>query len=507
MSDGTTAPPTHAGQPASAVDASGRWRFLLASNRGPIAYRRDDDGTLRRTHQRLGGLDSGLADLSASADALWVCSSMTDSDRAAARSSPDGRLDLQGPGDQRIRMLDIEAITFSRAHDAVANSVLWNVHHLLCDPARSPLFGARFRHEWAAFVDYNHAFADALAEDAAPDARVISCDYHLTLTPQLLRERRPDLRIAHVSHTPWAPPDYFRMLPDDVAVAVLEGMLAADHVAFLAPRWARAFVDCCANVLGASVDEDARNVEYAGRRTAIGVHPLGVDAEELRERGRQSDVRARMTWLRGMVGGRRLVVRVDRAELSHNTVRGLAAYREFLRNHPEWHGRVVHLAIAYPSNRDLPEYHEYTAQLQRIAKKIMDEFGSPDWDPLVLTVEDDFARSLAAYRMADVALVTPVRDGMSLVAKEIPVLSDEGCALVLSREAGAAAELGGDAFVVNPYDVESTAQALHDALAMPLEERSKSSAALAGIASAHPPAQWLRELLACLPGAQDGPTV
>src|SRR4029453_18188479 len=162
------------------------------------------------------------------------------------------------------------------------------------------------------------------------------------------------------------------------------------------------------------------------------------------------DVAARYASLRQWAGDRKIVLRIDRTALSKNMVRGLLSSREFLRTHPEWHERVTHLAFAYPSRHDLPEYREYTASVQRHARQITDEFGTEDWDPLVLQVNDDYARSLAAYQLADVLLVNPIRDGMNLVAKEGPLLSERGCALVLSREAGAAATLARDALGVNP---------------------------------------------------------
>ena len=194
---------------------------------------------------------------------------------------------------------------------------------------------------------------------------------------------------------------------------------------------------------------------------------------------------------------RKLIVRIDRTELSKNIVRGLAAYRELLLAHPEWRGRVMHLAFAYPSRHDLPEYREYTASVQRVASEISAEFGTEDWDPLILQVDDDYARSLAAYRLADVLLVNPIRDGMNLVAKEGPILSERGCALVLSREAGAAAELSA-ALMVNPYDITQTAEALHEALTMNDSERKRRAASLAQQAAALPPAQWFADQLEAL---------
>ncbi len=342
-------------------------------------------------------------------------------------------------------MLDLPPTVFQRAYNAVANSTLWFVHHMLYDTPDQPSFGPWFERDWADFRTYNEVFAVALAEAARPDGgqvRAVIQDYHLCLAPRMLASRAPDIHIAHFSHTPWAPPDYYRMLPSAVGREVLAGILGADHAGFLCRRWADAFLDCCEAFLDCEVDRGRDQVRYAGRVTSVGVHPLGVDTGQLRERAREQDVQARIDALRARTAGRKLIVRVDRTELSKNIVRGLEAYRELLRSHPEWHGRVTKLAFAYPSRTDLAEYREYAAAVQRLARQIEDEFAEPGWDPLILQVNDDYARSLAALRMADVLLVNPIRDGMNLVAKEGPVLSEGGCVVVLSTEAGAAAELG-----------------------------------------------------------------
>ena len=358
-------------------------------------------------------------------------------------------------------MLDIPADMFDAAYNGIANSVLWFVHHLLFDTPNQPRFGVEFRRDWAAYVAYNEAFAGALADEYATGTRVLIQDYHLALAPRLLRDRHPGARIAHFEHTPWAPPDYYRLLPDDVAAAILDGMLGADHAGFLAERWAAAFLDCCEAVLGAEVSRGAGGtgqVTYRGRVTGVAVHPLGVDGEALRARAQEADVRAAADVIVGVAEGRQLIVRVDRTELSKNIVRGLAAYRELLAARPEWHGRVVHLAFAYPSRSGLAEYRDYTARVHELAGEINAEFGTPDWEPLILEVKDDYPRSLAACGLADVLLVNPIRDGMNLVAEEGPILSERGCALVLSREAGAAELIGGEALLVNPYDVSATAE-------------------------------------------------
>jgi trehalose 6-phosphate synthase len=444
------------------------------------------------------GLMSGLAAVAADGGALWLCAALSEADRAVARQSarPPSM-----PGEVPVRMLDIPADMFAAAYNGIANSVLWFVHHMLFDTPNQPHFDSAFRADWAAYAAYNEAFAAALAQDCAPGTRVLIQDYHLSLAPRLLRDRRPAARIAHFEHTPWAPPDYYQMLPDDVAAAILDGILGADHAGFLAERWADAFLDCCATVLGAQVSRSGAGtgrVSYRGRVTQVAVHPLGVDAEELRARARAADVREHARRLAQLAGGRQLIVRVDRTEPSKNIVRGLAAYRELLATRPEWHGRVTHLAFAYPSRSDLPEYQAYTARVAQLAAEIRAEFGTPDWEPLILEVRDDYPRSLAACGVADVLLVNPVRDGMNLVAEEGPILSERGCALVLSREAGAAALVGETALIVNPYDVSATAGALHAGLVMPAAERQRRSATIAGAAAARAPRRWLAEQVEAL---------
>jgi trehalose 6-phosphate synthase len=478
----------------------------VASNRGPVAFSRDDGHlTVRRGG---GGVVSGLSSVASQEDLLWVCAALSDADRSAARQAPDGLLGLDGsPGGSAVRMLDIPAATFNRAYNTVANSVLWFIHHMLYDTPNQPQFGHGFRRDWEAYREYNIAFAQALAGapdpgraggHGTPPPSALIQDYHLTLAPRMLAELRPGVRIAHFSHTPWAPVDYFRLLPDAIAAEVLEGILGADHAGFLSQRWADAFIDCCEAVLAAEVDRDRRLVHYQGHTTGIGVHPLGVDAPELTSRGAEPDVEARMATLREQVGDRKLIVRVDRTELSKNIVRGLAAYRELLLTHPEWQGKVMMLALAYPSRHDLPEYREYAASVQRLATAIDDEFGTPDWSPVLLRANDDYPRSLAGYRLADVLLVNPIRDGMNLVAKEGPILSDHGCVLVLSREAGAADELGAHALMVNPFDVTGTAAALHEALLMPQAERMLRCRSLAQAAGAFAPTDWFASQLDAL---------
>jgi len=475
----------------------GRSELVVASNRGPLSLATGEDG--REIARRGGGgLVSAMSSAMASVACVWVCCALNDQERAVARRAPSGHLSALDidTGELDVRMLPLDATTFRRAYNGIANSTLWFVNHLLYDNPSQPVFDAAWRRQWEAYEEYNRAFAAALAEEAAENATVVVQDYHLVRAPRMLRELRPDLRIGHFTHTPWAPPECYRMLPDDVAGDVLAGILGADHAGFHSDRWADAFLECCADVLGARVE--GRTVSYRDHQTEVAVHALGVDAKELRERASRADVGNRITQLRQLAGNRRIITRIDRTELSKNIVRGLLAYRELLRTRPEWRDRVVHVAYAYPSRHDLPEYREYTAAVQRLAREVDDEFATEDWNPVLLGVTDDYPGSLAAFRLAEVLVVNPIRDGMNLVAKEGPVISEPGCALVLSREAGAADSLAADALMVNPYDVSQTAAAIHEALSMPAGDRKARCERLAAAGTALPPAAWFADQLAAI---------
>src|SRR5882757_75527 len=466
--------------------------LIVASNRGPLSIVAVDDGD-DEVRRGGGGLVSGMqAALSATPDAVWICAALNDRERGMARRATSGRLSEVPAvadalaGDFDVRMLPIDALTFRQSYNGIANSTLWFALHMLYEPARSPVFDQAWRRQWASYVRYNRAFAEAIAAEAADGATVMVQDYHLLLAPRMLRELRPDVRIGHFTHTPWVPPEYFRMLPDDVVRDLLDGLLGAHLIGFHTDRWARHFADCCTELLGRA----------PGSR--LEVFPLSTDADELHERAHERDVNRAVRGLRDTVGDRKVIGRVDRTELSKNVLRGLLAYRELLRTRPEWHDRVVHVVYNYPSREDLPEYREYTAAVERLAREIDDEFSTDDWTPLVLEIADDYPGSLATMRRSDVIFVNSVRDGMNLVVLEAIVVSERDPAVVLSRDAGAAETLGEDALLVNPFDVSETAAALHPALAMPEDERLARAQRLRKKAVALPPAPWFRAQLDAL---------
>lgn len=467
--------------------------MLIASNRGPVSFRRATDGSIVCARGG-GGLVSAMAGLAEDGDAIWVCAALSDVDREIADASPDGRLDLAGyPESGAVEMLAIDPATLDAAYNGIANTTLWFVHHEMLD---APLvIDERWRADWLSYVEYNRQFASAVARAGADGARVLVQDYHLGLLPAMLRAERPDLRIAHFTHTPWASPLAFAALPPDAATDLLVGMLGADSLGFHSVRWAREFVDCCTDVLGVGAVDG--HIDYDGRRTTVQVHPLGVDAAPLLARAGEPDVVARRHDIDVEIGGRQAVVRVDRTEPSKNIARGIEGFRELLVRHPELRERVVHVALAYPSRQDVPAYRRYTELVESLASAVNDEFGSATWTPVLLSVHDDFAQSLATLQAGDVVLVNPVRDGMNLVAKESVLLNDNAV-IVLSTQAGAADQMAEGAVMIDPFDVSATADALYAALTMDPAKRQRRHDALLEAATTLTPKDWLHAQLSSL---------
>jgi len=464
---------------------TGRAPLLVASNRGPLTVVAVEDGDdeIRRGG---GGLVSGIQTaLAATPDAVWVCAAMNERERALARQAANGRIsDLPQfadamRGDFDVRLLPIDAQTFRNAYNGVANSTMWFVLHQLFELTTQPSFDGSWRRQWASYVRYNQAFADALAAEAAPGAAVMVQDYHLFLVPKMLHDLRPDVRISHFTHTPWVSPDYFMTLPDDVAYAVVDGMLGADVLGFHTQRWANLFRDTARTLAGR---------EPSGVR----VFPLGTDADAMLKLGGRRNVDSELRVLDDVASGRQVIGRVDRTEPSKNVWRGLLSYRELLRTHGEWRNKVVHVVYNNPSREDLPAYREYTARIERLAADIDEEFGTEEWTPLVLDIADDYPAALAVLRRSDVLFVNSIRDGMNLVVQEGLILSEREPAVVVSREAGVAELLGDAALSVNPFDVTATAEALHTALSMPQDERAGRAERMRSAVVRLPPDEWFQ---------------
>ncbi len=472
--------------------------LVVASNRGPVTFERDEDGQLG-PRRGAGGLVTALLGAMSRVGGLWVAAAISDADRELASGPDGGRIDMSAfGGDYRVRLLDVPADRYDGYYNRISNGILWFAHHYLWDTVRQPTFDDETERAWNDYVAVNRTFAEALAEEAgrapAPPAFLVQ-DYHLALVPRFLRELRPDAFIAHFSHTAIAGLTYLRILPGKIREGVLRGMLGADVLGFHSQMWAENLLMSARSLPGVRADLARSRLQLEGRQVAVRIHPISIDVAGLREAASAPDVVATRKELNRWRGDNRLIVRVDRLELTKNIVRGFRAYELLLRTHPEWRGRVRFLALLSPSRMDVPEYQTYGEECVAEAERVNRELGGPGWRPIEVRIRDDLPGALAAYGAYDVLFVNPIYDGMNLVAMEGPVLNRRGGVLVLSRNAGAYWRLGKHAIAVNPFDVREMAEALHHALEMPREERVRRARNLSRLVLSNPPERWVRTQL------------
>jgi trehalose 6-phosphate synthase len=476
-------------------------RLMVASNRGP--------GLAEVGHPAAGGINpgggglvTGLARGLKGLRGVWVSSLADSGDGGRMRRTEAGHL----PGSAvELQHLPLDAQDFAGYYDYISNELLAAMHLHLFDPVRQPRLGAALAHAWASYRRVNRAFAEYCGARLEYGGQVFIQDYHLSLTPALLRQLRPDAGIAHFTHSPWAHPSDFAKLPAALAAELLEGMLGADLICFYTPRWAGGFLQCCQDRLSYRVRWDVGTVHTPdGRTVAVRGYPLGVDGEELRREAASEQVQGCRRQLIRRVGDRRLVARVERMDPVKNLLRGLEAFELFLSRNPDAHGRVVHFALAYETRSRIPSYATYAAEVTGMAEAVNGRFRRGSWEPVILETRPDYALGLAAMSLADVLVVNTLRDGMNLVAKEGPLLSEHGGVLVLSVNAGAADHLGAAALLVNPFDTAELADAITAALAMPASERRDRAESLRQAALALPPREWFASQQADLATVRDG---
>jgi trehalose 6-phosphate synthase len=484
--------------------SSGR-RIIVASNRGPISFVREASGEVV-ARRGTGGLVTALSGALQVAGGLWIASAMSEEDR---RQVAAGRLrKASGETPHDLRYLSFDPELYDLFYNGISNRVLWFLHHLMWDIPRAPRFDEGTHEAWDAYVQINRAFAEAMAAEGGDgdQAAYLVQDYHLSLVPAMLRELRPGARIAHFSHIPFAATGYLRVLPTAIRDSLLAGLLGADVLGFQAHAWASNFLRTCHAFADASVNFQHPAVRWQGRDVRVGVYPISIDVESLRKAAVEDDVvrvtRKVLRWR----GDRKLLLRVDRAELSKNILRGFAAYEAFLRDRPDWRGNVVFLALLNPSRTDIPEYRTYVSECRAAARRINARFGRKGWQPVRFSLKDDVPTTLAAFTMYDALLVNPVFDGMNLVAKEGPALNEQEGVLILSENAGALEELGEHAIVVNPFDVGQTAEAIATALEMDETERGRRAAALRETVERNRLDRWVQAQLEDLEGASSDQT-
>ena len=469
--------------------------LVLVSNRGPVTYQ--DDGSVKRG---TGGLATALIGLASHRDAVWIASAMTDRDIEVAREHGGEPFEVEAPdgGEFRVRFVASDAEAYDRFYNIFANPMLWFIQHYLWDQSNAPDIR---RHEVEAFeFGYNvvnEDLAEAVLEeiDGVDEPVVMVHDYQLYTLPGMVRRARPDAFLHHFVHIPWTQSDAWRVLPSKIREEIYHGLLANDIIGFHTRSYRRNFLQCCADLLDLEVDMERGIVHSTTARS--GCAPTRCRST--------SGPRSRSRSARGCASSRRSscarrreysILRVDRADLSKNVLRGFTGFDIFLEQHPEFKERITFTAQLMPSRTDVPEYAEYLERIEALVAVVNHRHGTPDWMPIDLKLRDDLDEAVASYKHYDVMMVNAMFDGMNLVAKEGPLVNERDGVSILSENTGAHEELGEFALSVNPFDVQELADSIYAALTMPAEERARRARGLKEIVTSRDPGDWIDEQIA-----------
>ncbi|MGH7710334.1 MAG: trehalose-6-phosphate synthase [Gemmatimonadaceae bacterium] len=434
-------------------------RLLIASNRLPVTVANDGPGF--SLQQSVGGLATGLRHVHERSSGKWFGwpGSTSQLDELARREL--GR-ELEA---QRVVALELGAAREIDLYTRLSNGTLWPVLHDRLDVAASDHRG------WSAYESVNARFADALAREYRAGDLVWVHDYHLLRVPALLRERIPDARIGFFFHTPFPNEDLFSALP--ARRDLLVGVLGADLIGFHTVGYRRNFARTVDRLLGVTGCDDGNQLRLTlGERSVrLGVYPMGIDTAAFEAQALQSSQSILQT-LEFRTNGIRTLLGVDRLDYSKGLTQRLLGFERLLARHPRWHTRVRLVQVAVPSRLREAAYRRHRREIEHLVGRINGAYATPNWTPVVYMHRCVPIESLVAlYRVSDVMLVTSLRDGMNLVAKEFVASRIDGDGvLVLSEFAGAASQLT-DAIHINPYDVREIAAAINDALIMPRIER------------------------------------
>jgi trehalose 6-phosphate synthase len=463
--------------------------LIVLSNRLPFALARDPAGEWI-VEPSSGGLVTALLPVLQGRGGHWI-----GWPGVTREELDDANAVLAGAGQQYG--FELHAVPLSNAerddyYHGFSNEVLWPLFHDLPSLCR---FRPRY---WAAYEEVNRRFAEVTLELAEKDDLVWIHDYHLTCVARELRAKGSPSRTAFFLHVPFPPLDVFLKLP--WRFQILRALLEHDLVGFQTVGGRRNFLQCVRLLLKdaeVSGKGDVRTVRLEGREVRVGSFPISIDFHEFARRAADPDVLAKVRSLREDEPNRKIVLGVDRLDYTKGIPLKLESFRSLLVRYPELTGRITLFQVVLPSREDIPRYRRQKVEIERLVGEINGQFTRSGWVPVHYLYRNlEWPRLPAYYLAADVALVTPLKDGMNLVAKEYCATHvDEDGALVLSEFAGAAAQLQRGAFLVNPYDTEGVADALHRAVNLTRRERRTRMRRLRRAVSGYDIYRWVDTFL------------
>jgi alpha,alpha-trehalose-phosphate synthase [UDP-forming] len=462
-------------------------RLLLASNREPFRVIRDANGEVSRCERSMGGLTSALCPVLERCDGVWV------SWNPNALSTDD---------DDLIREQHGDGIPFPTIQVGLRKSEIKGYYNGFCNRALWPLCHTVLRcvtprlDYWQDFRTVNDRFADVIASRSKKYDVLWIHDYHLMLVPAAMRRRiDPRHRIGYFHHVPFPNVRVLKAFPWHRQL--IKGILGADAIGFHTPEYASNFIECCQELLGCDTRSEPGTIHHGKYGTIVRVRPIGVDAQSFAMIANQRDVQDDAIQIRRKIRCERLVLSVDRLDYTKGILERVEAIRALFARIPQCRGIVTFVQVAVPTRTDVPEYPQYRAKVEAAIDELNGEFGHGDWKPFIYRTEPMKRRELVAhYLAADVACITPLADGMNLVASEYCASRTDGDGvLVLSSQAGAATTLGEHAVCVDMRKQEGVVTGILRALTMSESERALRMGRLRSIVMKNTTDTWLKSCL------------
>ncbi len=472
----------------------GKRPIIIAANRAPVVFEHGLNGDL--TYSRgAGGLVTALSSLAQYLPAIWIACGRTQADIEWGH----GDVQLANGHDIQVNFINPSPEAYDGYYNVIANPLLWFLQHSMWDLPRYPVINKKTWDAWEhGYRVVNQMIANSIVKicrESKERPLVMLQDYHLYLVSSYIREHLTMKRaptIMHFIHIPWPGPEYWRILPPTMRQSLLEGMCNSDVLGFQTKDDGLNFIRTIESFLPrASTKYKRQRIWYRNHATYVRDFPISIDVQGLREIAASEKVNNYREEIERTSSTCSLIVRVDRIDPSKNILRGFQAFEEMLELYPEHLGKVQFLAILVPSRLGVIEYQEVLDELMAAAGRTNAHFGDGDWEPIRLIINENYPRALAALQCYDVLLVNSIADGMNLVAKEGPVINQRDGVLILSERTGARQQLGPGALVISPCDVYATAEAMHQALTMPDDQKHENAKLLRWIIEREDITLWL----------------
>ena len=459
-------------------------RLLIVSNRLPISVSKR--GRELRFHHSPGGLATGLASVSKSHRGHWIGWPGITSDNLTDKNEAEISKKLS---EEKYLPIFLSRKQVENYYQGFSNKTIWPLFHYF--PLRT-IYENRF---WETYKGVNQTFCDEVVKVAKRGDCIWIQDYHLMLLPQLLRQKLPSLEIGFFLHIPFPSYELFRLLP--WRAEILNGLLGADLIGFHTHDYVRHFLSSACRITG--LEHTLGRLSIDNRIVKVDAFPLGIDYEKYSQAPNQAAVQQEVKKIRQKVGDCKIVISIDRLDYTKGIIERLEAFDLFLSRNPEYRGKVTLIMVAVPSRTRVEDYVALRSRLEQLVGRVNGEYGLFGWMPVWYLYRSlPFEKLVALYYAADVALVTPVRDGMNLIAKEYVAAKTDGKGvLILSEMTGAASELG-EAVIVNANNKAEIVEAIKAALEMPIDEQLERNRSMQSRLSRYDVSKWAGDFLNAL---------